>query len=287
VDYDIFCNVLNKHLFEGQKEKLLKNLADHPERFLGLFHPTKPHAKLLQNLLQSQEIKFGDALEEIIRLIIADMNFTNLPLSITDDNHESLSLDQYFTDGNRYFFIEQKIRDDHDSTKKRGQIQNFHRKLSLLKKTHDNLTGIMYFIDSDLEKNKNYYEHELVVMNKQMGVEVLQFYGKELFVFFNNIEAWDNLIEWLNLWKSDLPDFPELNFDLSPNDSFNEIKNLGGRYWEKIISNDIFWQEGIIKVLFKTGETLELLKKYYWDINSPHSKRMASLLSTRIEKLYQ
>jgi len=82
-----------------RKESFLKKIAEHPERFIGLFRPSKPGTKILQHLLQSYA------------------------------NGERLSLDQFFTDGRTYYFIEQKIRDDHDSSKKRGQVANFKAKL--------------------------------------------------------------------------------------------------------------------------------------------------------------
>ncbi len=62
MDYQKFCGILNKHIFEGEKRELLKKVADWPERFIGLFRPSKPGTKILQHLLQSHEIRFGDAL---------------------------------------------------------------------------------------------------------------------------------------------------------------------------------------------------------------------------------
>lgn len=66
MDYEKFCEILNKHIFEEEKKELLKKIAERPERFIGLFRPTKPGAKILQHILQSHEIRFGDAFEEII-----------------------------------------------------------------------------------------------------------------------------------------------------------------------------------------------------------------------------
>ncbi|GAA7762346.1 hypothetical protein JP0169_14870 [Helicobacter pylori] len=50
---------------------MLKN----PERYLGIFRPTKPKTKLLQNLLTSHEIKFGDAFEYLIEEYLKEHNF--------------------------------------------------------------------------------------------------------------------------------------------------------------------------------------------------------------------
>lgn len=65
MDYSKFTEILNKHIFEGEKKDLLKKIAENPERFIGLFRPTKPHAKILQHLLQSHEIRMGDAEQEV------------------------------------------------------------------------------------------------------------------------------------------------------------------------------------------------------------------------------
>ena len=35
----------------------------------------------------------------------------------------------FFKKDDVHYFVEQKVRDDHDSTKKRGQISNFEKKL--------------------------------------------------------------------------------------------------------------------------------------------------------------
>jgi len=151
MNYNKFCAVLNKHIFEGEKKELLIKLADRPGRFVGLFRPTKPRAKILQHLLQSHEIRFGDAMEELISKFLKDWGFKVLPKIIIPDSanpRKKLDIDQYFTDGETYYFIEQKVRDDHDSTKKRGQISNFETKLEYLYRKHgQNLIGIMYFID--------------------------------------------------------------------------------------------------------------------------------------------
>ena len=55
--------------------------------------------------------------------------------------------------------IEQKMRDDHDSTKKRGQFENFLKKVSYLKEKFPNkeIEAGMWFVDNSLVKNKKYY----------------------------------------------------------------------------------------------------------------------------------
>jgi len=287
MDYSKFCEILNKHIFKGEKKELLKKIADHPERFIGLFRPSKPGTKILQHLLQSHEIRFGEALEELIEEILKDLGYSILPKSISTDNREQLSLDQFFTDGKNYYFIEQKIRDDHDSSKKRGQIENFEKKLEeLFKKYKNDIVGIMYFIDPDLVKNKNYYMGELNRLNKYYKVPLYLFYGKELFDFLKSPKYWETLLDWLTKWKETLPDIPEINFDADPEDSFEEIKDLEIRCWIRLLENKKLWEEGIIKALFRTGETLRLTLDYFTTQSLAPYRELAELLKERLKKYY-
>jgi len=57
ISYENFCQILNQNIFESSKVDLLTKIADSPTRYIGLFRPTRPKAKLLQNLLQSHEIR--------------------------------------------------------------------------------------------------------------------------------------------------------------------------------------------------------------------------------------
>jgi len=287
LNYEKFCEILNKHIFEDEKKELLRKIANNPERFIGLFRPTKPGAKILQYLLQSHEIRMGDALEEILEEILKYMNFTVLNKNIKNKKGEILLLDQYFTDGNLYYFIEQKVRDDHDSTKKRGQISNFETKLEILYKKHGSrLIGIMYFIDPDLAKNKNYYTEELKRLEEFYGVKLYLFYGKELFDFLGHSYIWDNILLWLKQWKDSLPELPEINFDTKPQESFEEIKDLELRTWRNLLENDKLWEERIIQAIFKKGTTLRYLLEYFNEQETQPYQQLATLLTERLKQYY-
>ncbi|GAA7825942.1 hypothetical protein JP0183_14990 [Helicobacter pylori] len=99
---------------EHLKQNYLKILLKNPERYLGIFRPTKPKTKLLQNLLTSHEIKFGDAFEYLIGEYLKEHNFLPLSKEIPYYNKgkekmESLELDQFAKKDNTYYFIEQKM----------------------------------------------------------------------------------------------------------------------------------------------------------------------------------
>lgn len=287
MDYKKFCSILNKHIFDGEKRELLKNIAEKPERFIGLFRPTKPGAKILQYILQSHEIRFGDAFEELIGEVLKESKFSILNKLLVGEKGDLLSLDQYFESKGIYYFIEQKVRDDHDSTKKRGQISNFEIKLEILYKKHkDKLVGIMYFIDPDLSKNKNYYLPELKRLSKFYGVKTYLFYGKELFDYFGKTNLWKKIILWLKQWKNSLLEIPDINFDKNSNASFEEIKELPVRYWRKILENKKLWEEGIVKTIFKNGKVLRLIFNYFKQTNMKPYQELARKMDDLLSKYY-
>jgi hypothetical protein len=288
VDFSRFVNILNKHLFGVEKAELIRKIADHPERYVGLFRPTTPKSKILQNLLQSREIRFGNALEDIIREFIKDWGFVDIPNKKFTYQGIDYDLDQYFTDNTTYYFIEQKVRDDHDSTKKRGQMSNFKIKLEYLYRKHGkNLVGIMYFVDPSLVKNKNYYLTELSKEGRKYGVSLYLFYGKELFDYFCHPQDWDKLLDWLYQWKQQLPEFPEIDFDTNPRESFKQLKDVELKYWEKLTKEEQLWEQGIIKVLSSRGKVLNMVADYLIRQPSERAKKVGSELKSKISQYYR
>jgi len=288
VEYRDFSEILNRHILKREKSELLKKMADNPNRFTGLFRPSKPQTKVIQYLLQSREIRFGDALEEVIGKLLEDAGFTPLEKKIESGDGQELALDQLFTKENTVLFIEQKVRDDHDSTKKRGQIANFEAKLRELTLLYPErpITGIMYFIDPTLKKNRNFYTQKLEELREKYSVSLHLFYGKELFEHLKLPELWEELLGWLKMWKNSLPETPELNFDRNPEESFEEIKKLQPGDWKKILKNDSLWEEGIMGALFKSGETLRLLLNHFTSSEDKKYRELAELLKERLESHY-
>lgn len=264
MDFKQFKNILNKEIFEESKAKLIENIAKYPSRYIGLFRPTKPKAKILQNLLQSHEIRFGGAFEILIEEYLKKISFTILEKKLSTIDKNELNIDQCFKKDEKIYFIEQKVRDDHDSTKKRGQIQNFEKKLNEMinKYGEKELVGIFYFIDQELRKNKNYYDTELKRMSKAYGVTLHLFYGEELFTFLGNSEIWKEILKYLADWKKEIPELPETNFDLNAQSTFEEIKDLNPVWFRTILDNDEIFNE-IILTIFPEKKTLKLLLEYF------------------------
>ncbi len=261
MEYAKFENVFNEEIFEHSKVKLIETIAKEPNRYIGLFRPTKPKGKLLQNLLQSHEIRMGNAFEVLFEEYFKILGYQILQKNFSD---EKLDIDQCFKDTSNIYFIEQKIRDDHDSSKKRGQIDNFENKLKLMIDHYgeNELIGIFYFIDPDLRKNENYYKNELSKMAEDYNVKLYLFYGKELFEFLNKLDIWNEILDYLKIWKDSIPDLPELNFDLEAEETFNEIKDLPTSIFRKLFENEEVFNN-IILTLFPEKKTLHLLLDYF------------------------
>lgn len=288
--YDKFVEILNKNIFGQEKAELIKKVASYPERYIGLFRPTTPKSKLLQNIFQSREIRFGNALEEVIREFIKSWGYQDIPDKKFTYGEEEYDLDQYFKDnGGTYYFIEQKVRDDHDSTKKRGQMENFKVKLKYLHDKHgDALVGIMYFIDPSLTKNRNYYLKELETLKRKYpNVDLHLLYGKELFRVLGNEDDWDKLLEWLKTWKQQLPEFPEIDLDVNPDESFRQIKDLELRYWDKICKHEQLWEQGIMNVISSKGIVLNMIADDLLNRPTPKAKKIGKMLKQRINKYYR
>jgi flagellar biosynthesis regulator FlbT len=283
MEYHRFKQIFNETIFEKSKADLLKKIASSPSRYIGLFRPTKPKAKILQNFLQSHEIRFGNAFEHTIEEYLRIKGCEILPKRFTNEDGDVLNVDQCFRKDNKVYFIEQKVRDDHDSTKKRGQILNFEKKLDVMLSNYseEELIGIFYFIDPDLVKNKNFYAMELSKMTKDYKVETQIFYGKPLFEYLGYPDVWEEVLEYLVEWKKEIPDLPEINFDLDAQHTFEEIKDLKPLVFRKLLSNDEIFKE-IILTLFPEKTTLKLLHEYYSAKHETIYKTLAEKLAKRI-----
>lgn len=284
MEYNKFKVIFNSTIFEKSKADLITKVAKYPNRYIGLFRPTKPKAKLLQNLLQSHEIRFGNAFEAAIEEYLIENEFEILEKSFVDNDGNALDVDQCFKKNKNIYFVEQKVRDDHDSTKKRGQINNFEKKLEVIieKYGDNNLFGYFYFIDPDLTKNKNYYQSELERMSNDYGVSLSLCYGKELFDDLKISSAWNEIIEYLKRWRAELTELPEINFDIEAEHSFNEIKNLSPSIFRKLFSNDELFDK-IVLTIFPEKKVLNMLANYFGTKDKKIYNTIKNLIENRVK----
>lgn len=204
--YEYFVDKLNEKIKTDSDfcYELLNSVIDNPHRYTGVFRLSNAKTKLVQNVTQSREIKFGDFMEDIITTYIAKMGYENLSKNIgVDEQGNALSADQVFIKDDTVFLIEQKIRDDHDSTKKRGQYDNFRKKYRLLERLYPTkkINATMWFIDDSLVKNRKYYlaekENE-ITPNREINI----YYGEALFdKLFQRLDVWNEIVSYLRTNK--------------------------------------------------------------------------------------
>lgn len=175
---------------------------------------------------------------------------------------EEKSCDQYFfsTETANYYLIEQKVRDDHDSSKKQGQFKNFQDKIVFLKSVHGSaLIGAMYFIDPALKKNRNYYQSQLQVLSHDLNIPLYLFYDGELFDFLGIPDVWSFIQIALAKWQRSVPVNIELDYDTDPEESWKAIQNVDIGVWYKLLMTDALWEGHLMQVLFSNGTVLRFL----------------------------
>ena len=216
--YENFVDELNAKIKSDDDfyYELLITVIKNPKRYTGIFRVSNATTKLIQNVTQSREIKFGDFMEDIITWYISEMGYENLDKHISD----GLEADQLFRHDREIYLIEQKIRDDHDSTKKRGQYDNFRNKYLRLHEDYSDceINAVMWFIDESLKKNRRYYL-DRAESESETDINIYVLYGKELFTeIFPRQDVWDELCGHLTHNKLDRNDevLSVPNFDTSP-----------------------------------------------------------------------
>ncbi len=244
--YEYFVEKLNEKIKTDADfcYELLNTVIDNPHRYTGIFRLSNAKTKLVQNVTQSREIKFGDFMEDIVTTYIAKMGYENLSKSIgTDEQGNALSADQVFLRDDTIYLIEQKIRDDHDSTKKRGQYDNFRKKYKLLERLYPakKINATMWFIDDSLIKNKRYYLSEKSndeTSNRRINI----YYGAALFEeLFHRLDVWDELVSYLKANKlqrnSEVINIPDFDTSDEMLAALRRLKRENPRKYSKLLSD--------------------------------------------------
>lgn len=267
--YDVFKRELDRKIRLGPDFvfDVLVSMIRYPNRYTGLFRVSNAKTKLIQNATQSREIKFGDFIEDIVTMYIGLMGYQNLNKDIgTDEGGNTLSADQCFTDGlANVYLIEQKIRDDHDSTKKRGQYENFRKKFTLLERKYPNyqVVACMWFIDSSLVKNRRYYLSEAEADSTSSASKHI-LYGKELFTqIFSREDTWDELVAHLERNKiersTDLLSIPDPDTSPEMLEAMRRLKVEQPGLMRKLLSDAEVYKL-LRSELFPTGHNLNQLR---------------------------
>jgi len=278
--YETFRDILNETLLGNERAELLERMAKNPERFLGLFRPSLPQDKLLQNIIQHREISFGDAMERVFDGLLEEHGY------LVQDRHISpdLECDLYFLsqDGQLAYLVEMKMRDDHDSTKRQGQWQNFEEKVGFLYSRHGALlNAIFYFLDPTFKKNQRFYERKRTELCSDIGLSTIYlWYGQDFFHQIANISDWDSILEYLRRWKEGLRGISILNFETP--EAEKDLATIPVSTWRGIVRTEAFWDESFVHTLFPTGEGLRTVARRLEE----EEPATARLLQDLIARLY-
>lgn len=253
MDYDAFKDIANKHLPSGIDFyiDLLKRIFKEPVRFVSPFSVIPAKLSIVRSVETSRVIRVGNIIEDVLTGMLEEMGFTNLDKNIGDD----LVCDQLFKNSSGIvYLIEQKVRDDHDSAKKRGQIKNFKDKVERLRSGNQKVRAAMWFSDPSFKKNKKYYVQEL------SGIEdVFVFYGDELFTpdFIGHPCYYNELIEHFKHYREEQKDSYQGVEDLDISDEVALAIAEVCRYSEDALLKKLSdaKNQGILDELFPTRQS--------------------------------
>ena len=157
IEYGV--NILQQHLMQDMTAKAMK-LLNTPDSIKRIINPLIPYdikTKFNNYCNTSSGICYGDALEQIVNVFFASKGATVLAKNTIPGK----DCDCLFRVNDKTILIEMKVRDDHDSTKKVGQVMNLKEKLDYLTPRYPNVEGIMWFVDPTFTKNETYYKQQV------------------------------------------------------------------------------------------------------------------------------
>jgi len=286
MQYSKFEQICEETISQEALVDLLRALAKSPFRFVGPFRIARPRTKVSGYLTQRQEIQLGSAIEQVYEVLLEERGFHQLDIELTDGNGRALKADQVArSPAGHIILIEQKLRDDHDSTKRKGQIQNFREKLEALRRQHhqDRILGFFHFEEVAPQKNKSYYGAEIRQIEEEIeNTEMHLTYDGELFQRLEIPEAWDELMGHLKRGKNTREGNGLRDFDEDPERSLAEItdalergskKGLTPKMLLKIFKNealdeilrDIFQQHAVPRMLLRVCRERETQKRRGYD----------------------
>lgn len=266
---EFYC-LLYKHI-KFDKDlyiSLLTNMIKNPERYTGPFRLSTRNDKLIQNITQSREIKFGKFFEHLVNNYIKRLDYTMLENTLYRTNSNAkkhkLDVDLLFQKDDVIYLVEMKIRDDHDSSKKVGEYQKFLEKVKGVKQKYSNykkIIAIIRFVDDSFEKNKNYYTEKLEKENIK-NVEFHLDYGEKFFQRINNgADVWSEILKHLEAYHSNLTvsDIKIPDFDTDPQIA-QALMELDTKLFKKLISNEKRYKE-LRESLFSSNGNLTVVKE--------------------------
>lgn len=137
-----------KYFDEQELLERLLSSSYNLKRIISPYQALPLREKIVQTILTRINISFGNYAEEIAKKTIAAFGGEILEGKSSDKVADCL-----FIYKGKTYLIEQKVRDDHDTSKRVGQATDFIEK----KKIFRPYASACWFIDNNFRKNKKYY----------------------------------------------------------------------------------------------------------------------------------
>lgn len=255
-------------------ESTIKKLADNPERLVGVLHANTFELGSIVSFGISRNNSFGNAIESVFREIVTSKkgwiskpthyNLSDYKLTTKIPARKKiLAVDQVFSYNDTVLFIEQKIRDDHDTSKWVGQWNNFELKLKVLTEIYKekSVIGVMWMIDNNFHRNEDNYRSKMKSLNDSLRNSAILCYGEEIDNIFNKIDGKNNIyfnefLDFLTEWHDISIRVPDMNFDKFSYDSIQAFKHLTNKQAENFFGNQDIIEE-IFPIIFPNKQVLK------------------------------
>ena len=206
---------------------------------------------LMYNTLNVRQIILGSKVEEIADSVVQEvLGFEVLPKEVTytkkNGKKKVGKADHVWRTTNEdVYVVEQKLRDNHDNTKKDGQVADFNAKVKAFRDLYPNknVVGVFWFVDDTVKVSRKTLQKTLIENSTVR-------YGCEI---FHDIDdgclAFEKILNEIeNRRNDDLV----INFDTDPDLYFNDL----------VLSTD----DNVFLEKFMTNEKV---KKYVLPVISP------------------
>lgn len=272
---------------------IIQKMVEKPELLTGFKKINTFALRMYASFGQANNIKFGTILENYFQSYLKDLGWELLTRDYTltkdeineyKNDSDKVNIDIVAKYNNTIIFIEQKILDNHDSTKKIGQLRNFQEKASVLHREHPNndIYGFEWFIDDSQHKNGPGWEKH----NKKY-VKTHSYYKDRLYVVYGNqleqklneitkinhdgmLKSFETCIKNWHLSHKKL--LPENNFDKYPMDVLDELKKYTFNKTYKMFSNSDL-EEQIHPILFPNKQVYKAYYAYLLSYDKKLNKR--------------
>lgn len=137
-----------KYFDEQELLERLLSSSYNLKRIISPYQALPLREKIVQTILTRINISFGNYAEEITKKTIAAFGG-----EIFEGKSSDKVADCLFMYKGKTYLIEQKVRDDHDTSKRVGQATDFIEKKKIFRPD----ASACWFIDNNFRKNKKYY----------------------------------------------------------------------------------------------------------------------------------